>query len=83
MYRRVFTAVVDTHRPIVLQFNVHHCLEDAILDPVCNVGIAHLIVEMVIDSACCRGVGGIVEVGLVALFQLPVERELRDCIRCE
>jgi hypothetical protein len=75
MYRRIFTAVVDTHRPVVLQFDFHHRLEDAIFDLIRVVGTAHFVVEMIVDSARSLGIGRIVKVGLVA-FHLAVESEL-------
>lgn len=34
IYRRILTAVVNTHRPIILELNVHHGLEYTILDSV-------------------------------------------------
>jgi hypothetical protein len=37
MYRRIFTAVVNTHRPVILQFDLHHRLEDTVLDLVRDV----------------------------------------------
>ena len=49
MYRRVLAAVVYTHRPIVLQFDLHHGLEDTILDPIWRIAFPHLIIEEVID----------------------------------
>ena len=77
MYRRIFIAVIDTHRPVVLQFYLHHCLEDAILDLIRHVGTAHFIVEIVVDLARSLGIGRVVEVGLIA-FHLAVESELGD-----
>lgn len=77
MYRRIFIAVIDTHRPVVLQFYLHHCLKDAILDLIRDVGTAHFIVEIVVHLARSLGIGRVVEVGLIA-FHLAVESELGD-----
>lgn len=76
MYRRVFAAVVYTHRPVILEFNLHHRLEDTILDPVRLITIAHFRIEVVIKLACCIRASCIVEVGLVAFFHFAVEGEL-------
>lgn len=78
MYRRIFTAVVNTHRPVVLEFHLHHGLEHAILDPIRHIVLSHLVVEVVVELACCRWVGRIVEVGLVAFFHLAIQGELGD-----
>lgn len=78
MYRRVFAAVVYTHRPVILEFNLHHRLEDTIFDPVRLIAIAHFSIEMIIELACCVWLGCIVEIGLVALLHFAVEGELGD-----
>lgn len=76
IYRRVFTAVIDTHRPIVFELDVHHRLEHAVFDSLRNVRVSHFVVEMVVDLARSLSVGRIVEVGLVAFLHFAVEGEL-------
>lgn len=78
MYRRVLAAVVYTHRPIVLQFDLHHGLEDTILDSVWSIAFPHLIIEEVIDFACRFGTSCIMKVGFVSFLHFRVEGELGD-----
>ena len=78
MYRRIFTAVIYTHRPVVLQFDLHHGLEDTIFYPVWDVGFAHLVVEVIIDPPRCFWFGCVVKIRLVAFLHLGIEGELRN-----
>lgn len=78
MYRRVLAAVVYTHRPIVLQFDLHHGLEDTILDPIWRIAFPHLIIEEVIDFSCRFGASCIMKVGFVSFLHFCIECELGD-----
>lgn len=76
---RIFTVVVDTHRPIVDQFDVHQRLEYAVLDALRFVVLAETPEEIVVQLASSFGVRGFVKVGLLAFFQLAKQCELRYC----
>lgn len=78
IYRRVFTAVVNTHWPIVFQFHLHHRLEDTIFHSFRFVRGAHFVVEVVVDLAGNLGLGCIVEIGFIAFLHLAIEGELGD-----
>lgn len=78
MYRRVLAAVVHTHRPVVLQFDLHHGLEDTIFDPVWSITFPHLVIKEVIDSACSFRASCIMKVGFVAFLHFCIEGELGD-----
>jgi hypothetical protein len=76
LYHRIFTAVIYTHRPVVLQFDLHHRLEDPVLHPFGLVRVAQPLNEIIIQFARGLRVGGFMEVRLVALFQMAVECKL-------
>lgn len=76
--RRVFTAVISTHRSIIIQLNFHHSLKDAILHLFRGVQLAHSPVEVVVQFACSFHVSSTMEIRLVAFLYLAVKSELGD-----
>jgi hypothetical protein len=81
MYRRIFTAVVDTHWSVVLQFDLHHGLEDAVFYAIRDIGFTHLVIKVIIDLSRWFWFGRIVEIRLVAFLHLGIEGELRNWTR--
>lgn len=65
-----------TYRSVILQFHLHHRLEDSILDSVGLVGLPHLVIEVFVQLSSRRRVRCFVEIWLVAFFHIAKQSEL-------
>lgn len=68
----------STHRSIVNQGDLHHGLENTVLDSVCGIALLDLFVEQVIQGLCLIWAQGSMKVGLAALLGRSKQGELRD-----
>jgi hypothetical protein len=76
IYHFIFTAVIDTYRPIIHQTDVHHRLKDAVLDAVALIQLPYLCNETVVKFTTERWLCGGVKARLVALLRRGKERKL-------
>jgi hypothetical protein len=67
-----------SYRAIIDKCDLHHGLEDAILDSCGLVALLHLVIEVLVQPLGLIPTESAVEVGLVSLFRGCQERELRD-----
>lgn len=75
-YRSIRTAVINTHRSVVLQLDFHHRLEDAVFDPLGLVEVLHLGDKSVVEATSGLDIGCVVEIGFIAFFDVSVQCEL-------
>lgn len=76
MYHCIITVVINTHRPIVDESNVHHRLEHAVLHFLRVVLILYLLEEVFVEFSRFLGVCRLVEIRFIAFFQASEEGEL-------
>lgn len=71
-------AIAKTYRPIIDKRNLHHGLEDTILDFVCCVALLHLVKEALVEPLCLIAPQRPVEIRLISLLGGGQQGELRD-----
>ena len=68
----------SAHRSVIDQGDLHHGLENTVLDLLCGIAFLDLLVKQVIQDLGFIWAQGSVEVGLAALLGRSKQGELRD-----